>query len=163
MLKIGRLTDYGTVILARLARVPAQQFTAAELAAQTHLPRTTVSKLLKQLHGSGLVSSTRGLHGGYRLARPPAQITAAQILLALEGPVSLTECSHQPNYCGIEGSCGVGRAWQRINLAIQRTLQDVTLLDLAGLTAAPVKFAALERSKAATAAAPGTTPVRGVP
>lgn len=161
MLKIGRLTDYGTVILARLARVPGQQFTTAELAAQTHLPRATVSKLLKQLHGSGLVTSTRGLHGGYRLARAPAQITAAQILLALEGPVALTECAHQPNHCGIEASCGVGRAWQRVNLAIQRTLQEVTLLDLAGLGAAPVQFAALERS--ATAAIPGAAPAAGTP
>jgi FeS assembly SUF system regulator len=161
MLKIGRLTDYGTVILARLAHVPGQQLTAAELAAQTHLPRTTVSKLLKQLHGSGLVTSTRGLHGGYRLARAPGLITAAQILLALEGPVALTECSHQANHCGIEASCGVGHAWQRINLAIQRTLQEVTLLDLASVAAAPVQFAALERS--ATAALRGTVPTRVTP
>lgn len=145
MLRISRLTDYGTVILARLAAAPQRQFTAAELTALTRVPAATVRKLLKQLHAHGLVESTRGLHGGYRLARPPAQITAAQVLAALEGPVALTECAQHSTPCGIEDSCGVGRAWQRVNLAIQHTLQEITLLELAGLAAEPIRFAALER------------------
>jgi FeS assembly SUF system regulator len=115
MLKISRLTDYGTVILARLACAPTQQYTATELSHLTHLPAATVRKLLKQLHGHGLVDSTRGLHGGYRLSRAPEQITAAQVLTALEGPVALTECAQHATHCGIEGSCGVGRAWQKVN------------------------------------------------
>lgn len=145
MLRISRLTDYGTVILARLASAPLRQFTAAELARLTHLPPATVRKLLKQLHAHALVDSTRGQHGGYRLARPPSQISAAQVLAALEGPVALTECAQHATSCGIEGSCGVGRAWQRVNVAIQNTLQDITLLELAGLAAEPIRFPALER------------------
>ena len=70
MLRISKLTDYATVILARLAAEPERRFTAAQLAAETRLALPTVSKLLKQLHRSGLVQSTRGLHGGYLLARP---------------------------------------------------------------------------------------------
>ena len=145
MLRISRLTDYGTVILARLASAPQRQFTAAELAELTRVPAATVRKLLKQLHASALVESTRGQHGGYRLARAPAQISAAQVLAALEGPVALTECAQHETSCGIEGSCGVGRAWQRVNVAIQNTLQDISLLDLAGLAAEPIRFPALER------------------
>ena len=122
MLRISKLTDYGTVILARLAAVPERRLTAAQLASLTHLAAPTVSKLLKQLHRHGLVESTRGLHGGYRLARSADRISAAHILDALEGPVALTECAQQPNQCGIEHSCGVGRAWQRVNTAIRRTL-----------------------------------------
>ena len=80
MLRISRLTDYATVILAALAGEPARVQTAAALAEQTHIAAPTVSKLLKQLQRSGLVVSTRGLHGGYHLARPPAQISAAAIL-----------------------------------------------------------------------------------
>ncbi len=145
MLRISKMTDYATVLLARLATAPDQQWTAAQLAAQTHLAPPTVSKALKQLHRRGLVISTRGLRGGYRLARPAAEITAAQILDALEGPMALIECARQVHHCSIESTCGVGRAWQRVNLAIRRSLQEITLLELAGLGAEPVRFAALER------------------
>jgi FeS assembly SUF system regulator len=145
MLRISRLTDYGTVILGRLAAAPGQRQTATQLAAQTRLAIPTVSKLLKQLHRAGLVDSTRGLHGGYRLALPAAQITAAHVLDALEGPFALTECAQHPHQCGIESSCSVGRAWQKVNMAIRRTLAEITLLELAGLAGEPVRFAALER------------------
>ncbi len=134
MLRISKLTDYATVILAHLAAQPEQRFTAAQLAGQTHVAAPTVSKLLKQLHRRHLVQSTRGLHGGYLLARPAAQITAAQILDALEGPVALTECAGNESQCCIERTCQVGRAWQRVNLAIRRSLQEITLLELAGLS-----------------------------
>ncbi len=136
MLRISKLTDYATGILARLAAEPARRFTAGQLATDTHLAVPTVSKLLKQLHRKGLVLSTRGPAGGYLLARPAAQITAAQILDALEGPVALTECAQSESQCGIERSCLVARPWQRINLAVRRSLQEVTLLELAGLAAA---------------------------
>ena len=145
MLRISKMTDYATVLLARLATAPDRQWTAAQLAAQTHLAQPTVSKALKQLHRRGLVISTRGLRGGYRLARPAAEITAAQILDALEGPMALIECAQHVHNCSIESTCGVGRTWQRVNLAIRRSLQEITLLELSGLSGEPVRFAALER------------------
>jgi FeS assembly SUF system regulator len=145
MLRISKMTDYATVLLARLASVPDRQMTAGLLSAQTHIAMPTVSKVMKLLHRRQLVSSTRGLHGGYRLARPAAEITAAQILDALEGPMALIECARQPHLCSIESTCGVGRAWQRVNLAIRRSLQEITLLELAGLGGEAVRFAALER------------------
>jgi FeS assembly SUF system regulator len=152
MLRISKMTDYATVLLGRLAAEPARQLNAAQLSAQTHLAAPTVSKVLKQLHRRGLVTSTRGLHGGYRLARPADQITAAQILDALEGPVALIECARESHHCGIESTCAVGRAWQRVNLAIHRSLQEITLLELAGLAGTPVKFPALERQRRASTA-----------
>jgi len=145
MLRISKLTDYATVILGRLATEPARRFTASQLATETRLAAPTVSKLLKQLHRRGLVHSTRGLHGGYLLARPAAQINAAQILDALEGPMALTECASNENHCCIETSCLVGRAWQRVNLAIRRSLQEITLLELAGLSAASAQPSSLDR------------------
>jgi FeS assembly SUF system regulator len=151
MLRISRLTDYATVLLARLATEPARQFNAAELAAQTRVALPTVSKLLKQLHRGGLVSSTRGQHGGYRLARPAAEINAAHILDALEGPLALTECSRRQSHCDIEQS---GRAWQRVGLAIRRALEAITLVELSGLDGQPVRFAALERQAAARRSTP---------
>ena len=145
MIRISKLTDYATVLLARLAARPQLQFTSAQLATESKLATPTVSKLLKQLQRGGLVASTRGAHGGYRLARPAGEITAAQILDAMEGPMALTECARHEHQCDIESTCGVGRAWQRVNVAIRRSLQEITLLDLAGLSGEAVHFAALER------------------
>lgn len=133
MLRISKLTDYGTVILAHLASQPDHQLAAAEVAERTHIALPTVSKLLKTLQRSGLVTSTRGSHGGYQLARPAAEITAAKILDALEGPFAITECSGEHSSCGIESNCRVGHVWQRVNGAIRRALNDVTLAQLAGV------------------------------
>jgi FeS assembly SUF system regulator len=157
MLRISRLTDYATVILAALAGEPGRVQTAAALAESTHIAAPTVCKLLKQLQRAGLVLSTRGLHGGYQLARPASQISAAAILDALEGPVALTDCSAGHGNCEIEDSCRVGRVWQRLNLAIRRSLYDVSLAQLAGLEAAPARLPALEREMKAAAS---RTPVR---
>jgi FeS assembly SUF system regulator len=155
MLRISRLTDYATVLLAAMAGEPARLQTATSLAEQTHVAAPTVSKILKQLQRAGLVVSTRGTHGGYQLARPPALISAAAILDALEGPVTLTDCAAGEGHCGIEHTCQVARVWQRLNLAIRRSLHDVTLAQLAGIDEVPVRFSALEREmKAATSRVP---------
>lgn len=145
MLRISRLTDYATVLLAALAGQPARLQTATSLAEQTHIAAPTVSKLLKQLQRAGLVVSTRGTHGGYQLARPAAQISAAAIVDALEGPMALTDCAAGEGHCDIEHSCQVGRVWQRLNVAIRRSLNEVSLAQLAGIEPTPVRFPALER------------------
>lgn len=157
MLRISRLTDYATVLLATLAGEPGRVQTATALAEQTHIAAPTVSKLLKQLQRAGLVTSTRGLHGGYQLSRPASQISAAAILDALEGPMAITDCAAGHGNCEIEDSCRVSRVWQRLNLAMRRALYDVSLAQLAGLDAPPARLATLEREmKAAT----GRTQVR---
>ena len=130
MLRISKLTDYGTVLLAHLAANEARVCSAAEVAEATGIAPPTVSKLLKSLARSGLVVSTRGANGGYQLSRRPGDISAADIIDALEGPVSITECSASDSLCVHEGVCSVGSAWQRINTDIRRALRDVTLNDL---------------------------------
>jgi len=143
MLRMGKLTDYATVVLASLAQEPARHRAAAELAERTRLSRPTVSKVLKGLQRAGMVISSRGSQGGYRLARSPEHITAAQILDVFEGPIAITECSGASSQCGIERQCRVGSAWQRVNAAIRRALEEVTLCQLAGLDAAALRVADL--------------------
>lgn len=143
MLRIGKLTDYATVVLASLAQDPTRHRAATELAERTRLSGPTVSKVLKELQRAGMVASSRGSHGGYRLARDPDDITAAQILDIFEGPIAITECSSAVSRCGIEHSCRVGSAWQRVNGAIRRALEDVTLRQLAGLDSAALRVADL--------------------
>jgi FeS assembly SUF system regulator len=144
MLRIRRLTDYATVILGVLAAEPERVHTATALALRTRIGAATASKLLKQLHRAALVTSSRGLHGGYKLARPAHEISAAGILDALEGPLALTDCSAGHGHCGIEDTCRVGRGWQRLNLAIRRSLAEVSLTQLAGLDGAPVALSRRE-------------------
>jgi FeS assembly SUF system regulator len=143
MLRIGKLTDYATLILANLAADRARLLNAGTLSERTHIAAPTVAKLLKQLHRAGLVNSTRGTHGGYQLARDPENISAAAILDALEGPIALTECSAGSGHCDIEHTCSVGRTWQRISGSIRRALNEITLAQLAGLdtrtTAMPIE------------------------
>jgi FeS assembly SUF system regulator len=130
VLRISKLTDYGTVLLAHLAANREAVCSAADVANATGIAVPTVSKLLKSLGRSGLVTSTRGANGGYELARDPGDISAADIIDALEGPVSITECSAIDSQCEHEGVCSVGNAWQRVNVAIRQALDDVSLSDL---------------------------------
>jgi len=130
VLRISKLTDYGTVVLAHLAGEPATVCSATDVADVTGIAVPTVSKLLKSLARAGLVTSTRGANGGYRLARDPGAISAADVIDALEGPVSITECSAIDSNCDYEDVCNVGGAWQRINIAIRRALDEVSLVDL---------------------------------
>jgi len=135
MLRIGKLTDYATVILATLAGERARLQNASSIAERTGVSAPTVSKLLKQLNRAGLVSSTRGTRGGYQLARSADDISAASILDALEGPLALTDCSVGTGHCCLEHSCTVGRTWQRLNVAIRKSLSEISLAQLAGLDA----------------------------
>ncbi|NNC76593.1 MAG: SUF system Fe-S cluster assembly regulator [Woeseiaceae bacterium] len=130
MLRISKLTDYGTVVLAHIAGHDDELVSASDVAAATGLGLPTVSKLLKSLARAGLVVSTRGAHGGYQLARQAHDISAADVIDALEGPVSITECSGSDSHCEHEGICNVGGSWQKINVAIRHALDDVSLIDL---------------------------------
>src|SRR5690349_21408010 len=103
---------------------------AQALSERARLELPTVSKLLKQLAQAGLVASTRGINGGYRLARPPERITIADIVTAMEGPIGMTECSAHAGLCDHEPHCGVRVNWQRINQAIAQALSGVTLADM---------------------------------
>jgi FeS assembly SUF system regulator len=154
MLRISKLTDYGTVILACLAATPDCRLTATEVAERTRLGLPTVSKLLKAFHRAGLLSSTRGARGGYRLARPAAAISAAAIIDAIEGPVAITECSGNHSACDLELSCSTGNAWQRINGAIRRSLDEISLAQLSGQEAVaawrPLLAAAVRTGRTAT-------------
>ena len=131
MLRLSKLTDYGTVVLAHMAREPESVHTAADVAEATHVAAPTVSKLLKLLTRGGLLVSQRGANGGYLLARAPEAISAVDIIDAIEGGFGITECAGDHSQCGLESHCDVGGAWQRINVAIRNALKGVTLHELA--------------------------------
>jgi len=130
MLRVSKLTDYATVVMTSLAGSGDGVLSAQALAERARLEAPTVSKLLKQLAQAGLVVSTRGINGGYRLARLAEKITIADIVTAMEGPIGMTECSAHAGACGHEPHCGVRVNWQRINHAIADALASVSLADM---------------------------------
>lgn len=110
-----------------------QVLSARDMAAQTKLPLPTVSKILKALTRADVLSSTRGVHGGYSLARDAATITITDIIEALEGPISITECADgKPRECVIAGACPCEDNWSRINTAVRKALADVRLSEMNG-------------------------------
>ncbi len=133
MIRLAKLTDYGIALMSHVARsqAPATMFSARELALATRIPLPTVSKLLKLLSAGGLLHSQRGVHGGYSLVRAPVETTVADVIAALEGPLSLTECESAHSTCSIEHACRVRPHWRKINLAVRTALNALTLADMA--------------------------------
>ncbi len=140
MIRIAKLTDYGIVLLTHFAAEPEQAtHTARDLAARANLPLPTVSKLLKLLSRAGLLISHRGVSGGYSLARPPGEISVAQVIAALEGPIALTECSPDAHgLCTLESMCPVQSNWRRINRAVLEALEGLRLSDMTRPLAQPL-------------------------
>ncbi|MEL7298020.1 MAG: SUF system Fe-S cluster assembly regulator [Pseudomonadota bacterium] len=140
MLRLSKMTDYATLVLAELHAGSTTLESASEIAERTGLGLATVSKILKLLARAKLVEARRGSAGGYRLARAASDISAAAIIDALEGPVAITECSSDDTACDLADVCNLGSAWQRINTAIRNALDDISLEDLCNNRNIPTTF-----------------------
>ena len=133
MLRLSRLADYAVVLLHQMAAAPGL-CSSRELSEQTGIPRPTVVKVLKDLSRHGLLVSVRGVHGGYRLARPADEMSILSVIEAMDGPMSLTACAHHSGpSCDHEGHCQIREPWRRINRAIAGTLGRLCLADMASL------------------------------
>jgi FeS assembly SUF system regulator len=165
MFRMNRLTDYGIVLLAHVAREGGTGHSARELAAATRIPQPTVGKLLKLLVREGLLVSQRGREGGYALARDPRDLSLAEVIAALEGPISLTECN-LPVTCEHETGCPTRTNWQLVNRTILDALSRLSLAEMARpLTQATKSRFALpsltaSRPPAASAASAASSPSR---
>ncbi|QYE35530.1 MULTISPECIES: SUF system Fe-S cluster assembly regulator [Sphingosinicellaceae] len=133
MLRLTNLADYSVVVMTAAARSPDCCLSAAAVAARTGIPAPTVAKVMGLLKRAGLLASSRGVAGGFRLARETAAISVADIVEAVDGPIALTNCQHgEVSACALEGSCAVRPHWRPINVAVRAALAAVTLADLAG-------------------------------
>ena len=130
MLRVTKLTDYASVVMTVLATRPDEVLSATELAEAAGLEPPTVSKLLKPLAQAGLVEGLRGVRGGYRLTRPATEISLIEIVEAMEGPLAITECSHQESQCGIAQQCGMRSNWRLINDVVADALRGFTLAQM---------------------------------
>jgi len=128
MLRLSKLADYGTQVMTYMARDLAVH-SASEVSAGLGIAAPTVSKILKMLVRKNLVESVLGAKGGYMLARHPAEISIAEIINAMDGPISITECSGT-TICERESTCSTRSNWQGINHIIQDALEKVNLAEM---------------------------------
>jgi FeS assembly SUF system regulator len=131
MLRLTKKADYSLIALkhfaARYGEPVAQAVSAKEVADAYGIPLPLLSKLLQKLTKIGLLVSEHGTNGGYRLARDPQQISALEVIRAIDGPIILTECFTEHAHCDHTDRCSVRRPLRRIHEGILRLLQSVTI------------------------------------
>ena len=137
MIRLSRLADYGVVMMSHIATCADDMHTAHAVAVSTRIPEPTASKILKALSRADLLDSHRGASGGYTLARDPMHIRITEIITAMDGPIALTSClDAEGTDCSLVPTCPTRTNWQKINDAIRRALDEVSLADMMGPMAA---------------------------
>jgi FeS assembly SUF system regulator len=131
-MRLSSLADYAVVMMAAVARhCGGTRTNAAALAEETGIPLPTVQKLVSKLSAAGLLRSVRGAGGGFKLARPAAAMSLADVIEAIEGPIAMTPCVETGKHdCGLEGSCRVQPYWPQVNNAVRGALDGVKLASL---------------------------------
>jgi FeS assembly SUF system regulator len=131
LIRLTNLADYAVVLMTAAAREPQLRLSAARVADVTAIPAPTVAKLMGTLARAGLLTASRGVAGGFSLARDASQISVAAIVEAVDGPIALTNCvTGDTHDCAIEDHCAVRGHWGPINQAVRAALAAVTLADL---------------------------------
>ena len=131
MLRISKMTDYAIMVMVELHASHGEVLSAHALAERSQLELPTVSKVLKLLVKTNLVDSYRGSNGGYSLERKAKDVSVAEIIAAIEGPIAMTECSVEEGLCAQESICSLRGNWQRISIAIAKAMEGVSLAEMA--------------------------------
>jgi len=132
-MRLSHLADYAVVLMTAAACRPAgARLSATELAGETGVPLPTAQKLMGQLTACGLLSSARGVGGGFSLAKGASEISLADIVEAVEGPIALTMCSDSNNHeCILDAHCRVKPHIGIVGNAVRGALGAVRLTELA--------------------------------
>ncbi|WP_308515328.1 Rrf2 family transcriptional regulator [Sphingomonas flavescens] len=133
-MRLSHLADYAVVLMTAAARRPVgARLSATELSGETGVPLPTAQKLMGQLGGHGLLSSVRGAGGGFTLARPATEISLADIVEAVEGPIAMTQCSGHEDVsgCALDAQCRVKPHMGVVSNAVRGALDAVSLTELA--------------------------------
>ncbi|HKI97700.1 MAG TPA: Rrf2 family transcriptional regulator [bacterium] len=131
MLKLSKKVDYGLILLSRLREQPMSA-SAREMAERYKLPSHMVANILKQLTAAGILVSTRGAQGGYELARDASRISLADIVNALEGPISLVDCAGEDPTCRYTEQCPTHEPIQNVHRRFQEFMTAYTLDEVIG-------------------------------
>ena len=133
-MRLTAQADYAVVMMSAAARHGCgARLSATLLAAETRVPVATAQKLMQSLARAGLLASARGTGGGFKLTRPAAAISLADIVEAIEGPIAMTTCvDDSRDHCALDHHCQTKAHWPIINGAVRGALAGVSLTTLAG-------------------------------
>jgi len=133
MLRLSKKADYALMAMKHLAlREDRGSSSAREIAALYDIPIELMAKVLQRLVRRGLLASQQGTRGGYQLARSPAQISVADVIQAIDGPVAVTACStDEGQQCEQFSKCNVRDPLWRVRERILAALGECTIAELA--------------------------------
>ena len=152
MLRLSKKADYALMAMKHLAlRGDRGSSSAREIAEQYDIPIELMAKVLQRLVQRGLLASHQGTRGGYQLSRLPRQITVADVIQAIEGPVTVTACSTDDNHCEQFSKCNVRDPLRRVRERIAAALGECTIAELASDVAAPMAAHAMVVSRSNSA------------
>jgi len=131
VLRITKEADYGIVLLAVMAEHEAGEIhTAREVAERSGLPLPMVSKIMRSLARGEVLTSHRGVTGGYSLDRSPGKTTVAEVIRAIDGPISMVQCGVEPGACEREPVCPTRINWARISREVERALERIPISEM---------------------------------
>lgn len=130
MIRITKETEYAFLLLSALLDNVDEPHSASVLAEQTGIAVPITGKVLKRLVREGVLTSTRGAYGGYHLGRHPADITALDVVQAIEGHPELVDCAHGAIDCAFAEHCRISPFWRQLNDEITNMLSRRTLADM---------------------------------
>ena len=129
-MKLSTRGKYGLYAMFYLATQAGNGPQPLKAIAETGVPEQYLEQLLGNLRRAGLVTTVRGVQGGYQLARDSDQISVGDIIDATEGPLHLSECLQDTESCQKSGDCPARRVWSRLTSQINNLLQGITLKDM---------------------------------
>jgi len=130
MLRLSKKADYALIAMKHLAMRPDSSASAREIAEQYDIPIELMAKVLQRLARGGLLTSHQGTRGGYRLARPSDVISIADVIQAIDGPLTVTACSTESENCGQYAKCSVRDPLWRIKDQIVAALATCSLQEI---------------------------------
>ena len=139
MLRLSKKADYALIAMKHLAlRGDRGSSSAREIAGLYDIPIELMAKVLQRLVRRGLLASHQGTRGGYQLAKPPLQMTVADVIQAIDGPVTVTACSTDEGQCEQFSKCNVRDPLFRVRQRILAALDECTIAELAADPPQPV-------------------------
>ena len=137
MLRLSKKADYALIAMKHLAQKSERSASAREIAEQYGIPIELMAKVLQRLVRTGLLISTQGTRGGNTLGRVPASISVADVIQAIDGPLTVTACSTEKNSCEQYTRCNIRDPLWQIRERIVAALGTVSLAEMAGDTVEP--------------------------
>jgi Rrf2 family protein len=126
-MQITRQADYALRAILYLARLDANQRAAtSQIAEDQEIPPSFLAKIISQLSIAGLIHTSRGARGGVSLARKPENLSLLDVVEAIDGPITLNECTLDPSLCAFGDSCPLHDVWCEAQADLVQKLQTET-------------------------------------